>query len=238
MKFTLPDAKRITIKYSARVLYVLDENDEAEVTTTNTALLIAGSISKTEVVSDLVEIKSDGSGEAVVYDINLIKYEAGNMTKRLAGAVFELLDSEYNNILDKDGKAVSFTSDSNGRILIEGDQEIDGWSLLADTRYYLKETVAPKGYKRAKFLYSFMISSTGDANYKEFIYLDNDTMTAKNYPGTDIYVDKEWEDGVENHLEDVVTVKEVLRHNSIDSTLIYLNPQEEAINLVRINNDL
>ena len=38
--------------------------------------------------------------------------------------------------------------------------------------------------------------------------------------------------------EDVVTVKEILRHSSIDSTLIYLNPKEEAINLVRINNDI
>lgn len=38
--------------------------------------------------------------------------------------------------------------------------------------------------------------------------------------------------------EDVVTVKEVLRHKSIDSTLIYLNPEEEKINSVRINNDL
>ena len=38
--------------------------------------------------------------------------------------------------------------------------------------------------------------------------------------------------------EDVVTVKEVLRHSSIDSTLIYLNPKEEAINKVRIDNDL
>lgn len=38
--------------------------------------------------------------------------------------------------------------------------------------------------------------------------------------------------------EDVVTVKEILRHNSIDSTLIYLNPEEEAINKVRISNDI
>lgn len=38
--------------------------------------------------------------------------------------------------------------------------------------------------------------------------------------------------------EDVVTVKEVLRHSSIDSTLIYLNPKEEAINKVRVNNDI
>ena len=38
--------------------------------------------------------------------------------------------------------------------------------------------------------------------------------------------------------EDVVTVQKILRHSSIDSTLIYLNPQEEAINKVRINNDI
>ena len=38
--------------------------------------------------------------------------------------------------------------------------------------------------------------------------------------------------------EDVITVKEVLRHSSIDSTLIYLNPKEEAINEVRISNDI
>ena len=38
--------------------------------------------------------------------------------------------------------------------------------------------------------------------------------------------------------EDIITVKEVLRHNSLDSTLIYLNPQEEAINNVRISNDI
>ena len=38
--------------------------------------------------------------------------------------------------------------------------------------------------------------------------------------------------------EDIITVKEVLRHNSLDSTLIYLNPQEEAIDKVRISNDI
>ena len=38
--------------------------------------------------------------------------------------------------------------------------------------------------------------------------------------------------------EDVVTVKQILRHDSINSTLIYLNPEEEAINEVRITNDI
>ena len=38
--------------------------------------------------------------------------------------------------------------------------------------------------------------------------------------------------------EDVITVQKVLRHESINSTLIYLNPEEEAINNVRKANDI
>ena len=38
--------------------------------------------------------------------------------------------------------------------------------------------------------------------------------------------------------QDVVTVQKILRHRSISSTLIYLNPQEEEINKVRISNDI
>lgn len=38
--------------------------------------------------------------------------------------------------------------------------------------------------------------------------------------------------------EDVITVKEILRHSSINSTLIYLNPEEEKITNVRISNDI
>lgn len=41
----------------------------------------------------------------------------------------------------------------------------------------------------------------------------------------------------ESH-EDVITVQKVLRHESINSTLIYLNPEEEAINNVRKANDI
>lgn len=37
---------------------------------------------------------------------------------------------------------------------------------------------------------------------------------------------------------DVVTVKKILRHRSINSTLIYLNPNDEEIKEVRINNDI
>ena len=37
---------------------------------------------------------------------------------------------------------------------------------------------------------------------------------------------------------DVVTVKKVLRHRSINSTLIYLNPSDDEIKNVRINNDI
>ena len=38
--------------------------------------------------------------------------------------------------------------------------------------------------------------------------------------------------------EDVITVQKILRHRSITSTLIYLNPQDDEIKKVRINNDI
>ncbi len=38
--------------------------------------------------------------------------------------------------------------------------------------------------------------------------------------------------------EDVVTVKSILRHDSIESTLVYLNPEEEAVNKIRVDNDI
>lgn len=38
--------------------------------------------------------------------------------------------------------------------------------------------------------------------------------------------------------EDVITVKKILRHRSISSTLIYLNPNDEEIKKVRITNDI
>ena len=75
-------------------------------------------------------------------------------------------------------------------ITVEGDQDKDGWSIAQDTRYFLRETSAPEGYMLSSFDYSFQVSSDGTTNYSQYIYHSGDTLSAKNYPGTDVQVNR------------------------------------------------
>jgi hypothetical protein len=59
----------------------------------------------------------------------------------------------------------------------------------------------------ASFDYSFQVSSDGTTDYSQYIYHSGDTMSAKNYPGADVQVEKVWTDGYGNHESDTVTVK-------------------------------
>ena len=201
----IPDGTHVKIAYRARVIYstIGEEGETISIPFSNVAEMNG----YTDNVEKTAQRNNSGDGAASVPKINLLKYEGGNMTKRLKGAVFVLLDKNKNPIHDIDGNVVSFTTDNDGLIYVQGDQHASGWSIELDTRYYLREVVAPKGYKLAHFDYSFQISSDGTTNYEEYIYHSNDTMTAKNYPGTDILVKKVWEDGNEKHDSDTVTVK-------------------------------
>ena len=211
--YTIPDQTKVVITYTARVLYPAgDVTGEQSVTFRNTADM-KGYHDEIKKVAKV--IKASGEGTGIRYYINLMKYEAGDMTHRLEGAVFGLYNSktnddvidETNPVTDKNGKPVTFTTGPDGMILVEGDQEEDQWSITADQRYYLRELQAPDGYMLSDFDYSFQIASDGVANYDEYIYFSGDTMSAKNYPGTDVVVNKEWSDGNEVHNDDTVTVK-------------------------------
>ena len=86
-------------------------------------------------VNKTAEYHNSGEGTASNPMIRLMKYQAGDMTKRLSGAVFQLLDAEKNPIRDKNGQDVTFTTDENGMIAVQGHQEELGWTLQEDTRY-------------------------------------------------------------------------------------------------------
>ena len=216
--YTIPDATKVVITYKARVIYT--ENGETTINFSNTAEMkgYKDTINKTATHIN----NAQGSGN--IYYIQLMKYEAGNMTKRLPDAVFALYNSKTStdsdgntiDVIDLDnpvrkdngeGEQVTFTTDAKGMITVEGDQDKDGWSIAQDTRYFLRETSAPEGYMLSSFDYSFQVSSDGTTNYSQYIYHSGDTLSAKNYPGTDVQVNKVWSDGNENHSSDTVTVK-------------------------------
>ena len=213
LTFTIPDNKKVTITYKARLIYDAAIVGAVEINYHNRAALVTGHGEFYKDVSGTEVITSTGIGTASVYSVYLIKYAAGNMANRLEGAIFELLDADKNNIYGKDSNGnpvkVTFRSGTNGLINVYGDEEENGWSLSADTRYYLREIQAPQGFQIANFDYSFMIASNNVPDYRpgQYIYYNGDTLTAKNYPGTDIFVEKEWEDGVGNHLSDNVTIR-------------------------------
>ena len=207
--YTVPDDTKVVITYRARVVF--ENSEDLTVTFSNHAEM------KTvynDYESGTGERHNSGEGTGSVPVINLMKYEAGNMAKRLAGAKFILLDANKQPVQGtmKEGTPVEpydliFTTDEDGMITVTGDKGQDGWTLLEDTRYYLREIEAPPYYMLATFDYSFQISSDGTTNYSQYIYHNGDTMSAKNYPGTDVQIEKVWTDGYGNHESDKVTVK-------------------------------
>ena len=206
--YTIPDATKVVITYRARVLFT--DSGTLVTSFTNSAEMEG----YYDIVHGEAERKTSGSGSGTVPSINLMKYEAGNMAKRLAGAKFQLLDANkkpvqgtMRNGVECDPYDLIFITDANGMITVEGNMGQDGWTIQEDTRYYLREIEAPPNYMLASFDYSFQVSSDGTTNYSEYIYHSGDTMTAKNYPGTDVQIKKEWTDGYENHESDTVTVK-------------------------------
>ena len=80
--YTIPDSTKVVIEYDATVIGQTGNT----VIFTNTASLLTYSDS----TSTTKTLTSSGSGTSTNYRIRLLKYESGNMSKRLKGAVFQL----------------------------------------------------------------------------------------------------------------------------------------------------
>ena len=180
----IKDGVPVTLTYSAKV------NGNKEVNFKNTADLM-GHSHESDKTKDFT-VGNAGSGNASIPGIRLLKHEAGNMNKRLAGVSFALFeatayDTETNlatagkPILDKNGKQVVVTTDANGMAEIRGEDERDGWVLEEGKRYYVQEVKPLTGYAEDTTKYTFIISENGVADYDRFIYYDNDILKIKNY---------------------------------------------------------
>ena len=203
--FKIPDSTKVVITYRARVTFdTIGEPGQTIDRSISNVATMSGYTSDIEKVAKRI---NEGARHADIYSIKMLKYEGGNMTRRLEGAVFALLDSNKQPIKDKNGEDVTFTTDENGEFEVKGDQDNLGWALGADTLYYLREIKAPKGFALSTFDYSFTISSDGTTDYAKYKYHNGDQMSAKNYEGTQVDVEKIWADGNDNHRSDTVTVK-------------------------------
>lgn len=221
--YTIPDATKVVITYTARVIYtdIGDPGDTIDVHFSNQAEMKGYH----DDVDKIAYRKNSGSGSGSIPSVKLMKYRAGDMTTRLTGAVFALLDSDKNPVTDKNGKPVTFTTDDEGIITVVGNEARDGWTIEEDQVYYLRETKAPIGYKLASFDYQFTVSSDGTTDYEHYIYHSGDTMSAKNYPGTQVPVEKVWTDGADQHISESVTVQlqQKLGTGEWSDTIHYLN---------------
>ncbi len=209
--FTIPDATKIIVRYKARVIYGSDGGSGVHIY--NKASMLSY---EDEEEAD-ASYTSSGEGSGSTIGINLMKYETGNMNKRLKGAVFKLFNAEKTAEGFVKGSLVTdrdFVTGENGIITVSGDEEVDGWSLYTNPDddgnehwYILEEVEAPEGYMLLGYEHIFSISKDGSTNYTDHIYHNGDTMSAKNTPGTDVKVEKVWSDGNEEHANDSVTVK-------------------------------
>ncbi|MBR0145760.1 MAG: hypothetical protein IJM25_03750, partial [Eubacterium sp.] len=212
--FNVPDGVALTITYRAKVMMskLPESGASLSIPISNKVELFRGDTGEFgETVSRTAEYTNSGSGRADVPMIHIMKCEDGNMTKRLPNAVFQLLDENKDPLTDPDGNNLIFITgsvgDEKGIATVYGDHTVDGWSLVADTRYYLREIKAPEGYKLSGVDYAFSITEDGTTDYDNFIYHSGDTMLVRDELGADVVVNKTWSNGNANHASDNVIVK-------------------------------
>ena len=205
MKYIIPDATKIVITYRARVEFTTigDKGEIVHVEFNNKAEMLGYDDS----VKKEAYRNNSGGGIASIPQINLLKHEAGDISKKLEGAEFALLDANGKPVLDKDDKPVTYVTGADGMVTVRGNMEELGWALEENTLYILRETKAPKAYGVAQFDYEFKVSADGTSDHASKIYHSGDTLSAKNYRVTGLDVEKVWSDGSDKHEADNITVQ-------------------------------
>ncbi|WP_027633997.1 SpaA isopeptide-forming pilin-related protein [Clostridium hydrogeniformans] len=98
--------------------------------------------------------ETGGGGVGATGSIKVIKVDKENPSKKLKGAVFELLD-KYDNVIK-----VSKPTGDNGEVLFD--------KLKFDIDYSIRESVAPIGYKLSDEVYPFQLKNSSDK--KDIVY--------------------------------------------------------------------
>ena len=172
--FTIPDSTRVEISYYARI-----------VGNGNTEIKNKVSLNGQEKDSNrTVNVRSSGAGTVSIPSIKILKHKYGDMTTVLQGAKFELYkDTGSGKFEDavqvktrQTDTPVLFITDDKGKCTITEQTGEDGWDLLWNKKYFLKEVEAPSGYLLIDYNPEFTITDGDVADYKKYIFLDKDII--------------------------------------------------------------
>ena len=165
--FTIPDKTPVTIVYSATVT-----GGNGSQSLKNTAEM-AGYKSLTENTAT----KSAGSGgSATNYSVTVFKYEEGDLTKKLSGCTFELHEADSNPNKKWNGEGKTFTTGSDGTVVVEPKSVDEDWGLMPGIKYYLVEKSAPDGYQLDQTKHYFTISKDAIPDEDNNIYMNGATI--------------------------------------------------------------
>ncbi|KIR03181.1 putative surface-anchored collagen-binding protein [Lachnospiraceae bacterium TWA4] len=201
LKFIIPNGKKIIISYTAKVVGTGTVNYK------NTAELHG----QKKESSGSQNVNSSASGSSVLYDINIYKYESGDLMTSLEGVKFNLyvLDDGYkddemnrNSKPDENDSRWSIVNDAdkpfitdedgysaiNADSLTEHDTRTSGlhYGLYRRQWYMLKETETPTingvQYEPLNKPYLFWIDDHANADYENGIYTNDDVIMISNTP--------------------------------------------------------
>ena len=161
IEFTVPNSTKVDITYKAKW------TGTGSIDHTNTVTVYGYSQS----VNKKVNVASTGEGDHSNLSLKVFKCEEGNSQKYLPGAEFKLQyykNGSYTDVLDKNGKPVTFTTGDTGINVLAGDEHNLGWVLWSTYKYQLIETKAPDGYVLDPTPHQFTFSknlATDDVKY-------------------------------------------------------------------------
>ncbi|MBQ6229599.1 MAG: Cna B-type domain-containing protein [Eubacterium sp.] len=176
LRMTVPDDKKIEIKYNAKVI------GYGEMTLSNTASFC----NQDEDWNQFVNYHQGSSSGGSQTNISVFKYEDGDMTVPLKDVEFSLYKKSDDTFIKK------FITGDDGKFTI---YNTDGISF--DTTYYLKETGGtPDGYTASDISWTFTVVENPedvDYTYGVWKYYVGDTLTVPNEKTTmSIPVQKIW----------------------------------------------
>ncbi len=152
LKWIIPDSTKVEIEYKTQIT----GNVTGKKKIRNDAEITGKGVGDS--VEQNFDISSGGAGTASATGFSIYKVDVNDETLPLKGAVFQLwctngdgekIPFEY---IDPDTKEqvsqpITFTTDEDGIVHVNSDQDRNGWSLYKHRVYILEEVEAPEGYE-------------------------------------------------------------------------------------------